>query len=222
MLRVAVLASGRGSNFAALLRAAEHADAGFGVVGLYSDRATAAALELAARSGLDHASLDPRAHADRVAFDHAFFARVRQIQPDLIVCAGYMRIISATALANLTVPMLNIHPSLLPRHRGLDTHARAIAAGDVEHGASVHVVTPELDAGPVLAQARVPIDTDDTPDSLAARVLEQEHRLLPACVGAIARGRLVLDGKTFRFDGVRLDQPLRLGADGQLHAGASA
>jgi len=215
MLRVAVLASGRGSNFAALLAASRVADARFRVVGLYSDRADAPALELARAAGLDSASLDPRSHANRVAFDAALFARVLHVQPDLIVCAGYMRVISATALAQLAIPMINIHPSLLPRHRGLDTHARALAAGDLEHGASVHLVTPELDAGPVIAQARIRVNPDDTAASLAARVLAQEHRLLPACVELFASGRIRADHTGAYLDGAPLAAPLQL-MDGQL------
>lgn len=215
MLRVAVLASGRGSNFAALLAASRVADARFRVVGLYSDRADAPALELARAAGPDSASLDPRSHANRVAFDAALFARVLHVQPDLIVCAGYMRVISATALAQLAIPMINIHPSLLPRHRGLDTHARALAAGDLEHGASVHLVTPELDAGPVIAQARIRVNPDDTAASLAARVLAQEHRLLPACVELFASGRIRADHTGAYLDGAPLAAPLQL-MDGQL------
>lgn len=215
MLRVAVLASGRGSNFVALLEASRAAGAQFNVVGVYSDRADAGALKLAADAGLDTAHLDPRAYADRVGFDLALFERVLRVQPDLIVCAGYMRIISANALARLDVPMINIHPSLLPRYPGLNTHARALAAGDAEHGASVHVVTPELDAGPVIAQARIPIGHNDDAESLAARVLEQEHRLLPACVALYAKGQLQLDHAHVHLNGVQLSAPLQL-HDGHL------
>lgn len=215
MLRVAVLASGRGSNFAALLTASRDADARFRVVGLYSDRGDAPALELARAAGLDTASLDPRNYANRAAFDTALFARVLHVQPDLIVCAGYMRIISATALAQFSIPMINIHPSLLPRHRGLDTHSRALAAADLEHGASVHLVTPELDAGPVIAQARIQVNADDTAASLAARVLEQEHRLLPACANLFANGRMRADHTGAYLDGAPLAAPLQL-VEGQL------
>lgn len=214
MLRVAVLASGRGSNFAALLDASRTPDARYELVGLYSDRAEAPALELARTNGLDSACIERDPFPSRAAFDQAFFTRVLQIQPHLIVCAGYMRVISAQALAQLNVPLINIHPSLLPRYPGLDTHARALAAGDREHGASVHLVTPELDGGPVLAQARVAIEADDTPDALAARVLVQEHRLLPACVALFARNRLQIVAGEPWLDGARLKAPLQLHADG--------
>ena len=215
MLRVAVLASGRGSNFAALLESERNPDAGFRLVGLYSDRTEAPALQRARAAGLDAASRSPRDYADRAAFDAALFGRVARIHPDLIVCAGYMRIISATALAHLTTPMINIHPSLLPLYPGLDTHARALAAGDAEHGVSVHVVTAELDGGPVIAQARVKVCPGDTPELLAARVLEQEHRLLPACVRLFANGRLRLTNTQPYLDDMPLEAPLQLN-DGSL------
>ena len=124
-----------------------------------------------------------------------------------------MRIISAEALAHLPMPTINIHPSLLPKYPGLHTHARALEAGDTEHGSSVHVVTAELDAGPLLAQARIPVQANDTPDSLAVRVLEQEHRLLPTCVRAIAAGRLDLSTTPPGFDGQPLLRPLALWQD---------
>lgn len=209
MLRVAVLASGRGSNLGALLGASRAPDAGYSIVGVFSDKPDAFALDIAHEAGIPAVALAPAKGKDRSAFDAALFAKVREIQPDLIVCAGYMRIISADALANLPIPMINIHPSLLPKYPGLHTHARALHAGDAEHGSSVHVVTADLDAGPLLAQARVPVLADDTPDTLAARVLVQEHRLLPACVRAIAAGLLSL-ADTPRFEGAPLIAPLRL------------
>lgn len=210
MLRVAVLASGRGSNFIALLKASEVSGAGFSVVGVYSDRADAGALELARDAGLDIAALDRGLYADRASFDRAIFSRVLEIQPNLIVCAGYMRIISPSVLEELPVPMINIHPSLLPLYPGLHTHARALAAGDSEHGASVHVVTAELDAGPIIAQARITIHANDTPDSLAERVLEREHWLLPACVRLIASRRIGLGPDSIQLDGEPLVTPLQL------------
>ena len=210
MLRIAVLASGRGSNLGALLDASRAPGAGYSIVGVFSDKPDAGALDIAREAGIPAIALAPAKGGDRSAYDDAFFAKVRQVQPDLIVCAGYMRIISAEALAHLPMPMINIHPSLLPKYPGLHTHARALDAGDAQHGSSVHVVTADLDAGPLLAQARVPVLADDTPDSLATRVLVHEHRLLPACVRAIADGRLSLDGSAPRFRGMPLTAPLRL------------
>lgn len=206
MLRVAVLASGRGSNLAALIQA-QNPD--WQVLGVFSDKPDCNALKLAAAAGLIAVALKPRDYDNRAAFDHALFTAVESVQPDLIVCAGYMRIISSDALARIRIPMINIHPSLLPRHRGLDTHARALAAADSVHGCSVHQVIPELDAGPVLAQARLAIHAGDTVQTLARRVLELEHRLLPACVDAIAKGRIRLQADAVHFEGRRLHAPLR-------------
>ena len=210
MLRVAVLASGRGSNLGALLEAGRAPTAGYGIVCVFSDKPDAGALSIARDAAIPAIALAAQKGVERSAFDTAFFAKVQEVQPDLIVCAGYMRIISAAALAQVSPPMINIHPSLLPRYPGLHTHARALEAGDAEHGSSVHVVTADLDAGPLLAQARIPVLSGDTPDTLAERVLMQEHRLLPACVRSIASGRLSLEGALPRFDGTPLSAPLHL------------
>ncbi|HAI58376.1 MAG TPA: phosphoribosylglycinamide formyltransferase, partial [Xanthomonadaceae bacterium] len=163
-------------------------------------------------------AMKPNGFATREAFDAAMFDAITAVQPDLIVCAGYMRIIGSAAIARFPQRMLNIHPSLLPRHPGLHTHQRALEAGDTEHGASVHIIIPELDAGPVLAQARVAVHADDTADTLAARVLTCEHPLLLATVAAVARGEIALDDDGLRWHGQPLRQPLRLGADHRLHA----
>ncbi|HRO87114.1 MAG: phosphoribosylglycinamide formyltransferase [Chiayiivirga sp.] len=210
MLRVAVLASGRGSNLAALLAASRAPDAGYRIVGVFSDQADAGALALAREADIEAAAVTRRPDEPRAAHDARLFARVAEVQPNLIVCAGYMRIISAEALSQLAIPMINLHPSLLPLHPGLDTHARALAAGDAQHGCSVHVVTADLDAGPLLAQSRIAIEADDTPERLAARVLACEHRLLPATVRAIARGTLDLSGPVPHHGGVPLSAPLQL------------
>lgn len=220
MLRVAVLASGRGSNLAALIQASRAPDAGYALVGVFSDQPAAGALTLATEAGIEAAAVPRQPGEARARHDARLFTRVLQVQPDLIVCAGYMRIISADALATLVTPMINLHPSLLPLYPGLDTHARALAAGDAEHGCSVHVVTAELDAGPLLAQARVAIEPGDTAERLAARVLEREHRLLPATVAAIARRRLDLSTAPPRFDGAPLRAPLRLTPGDALEPGA--
>lgn len=218
-LRLAVLASGGGSNLQALIDAIAADRLHARIVGVFSDRADAGALARARQAGLPAHALRPRDWPDRAAHDTALFDAIAAVQPDLIVCAGYMRIIGAHAIARFAGRMLNIHPSLLPRHPGLHTHARAIAAGDAEHGASVHVVTPDLDAGPVLAQARVPVRPDDTPETLAARVLAREHPLLVATIAALADRRLHIgpDGKP-RLDGVPLCAPLQLDARDRLHA----
>ena len=161
-LRVAVLASGRGSNFVALATAMQRG-LPIDLVGVFSDRPRAAVLVRAAEFGIPAQSFAPTQFADRAAYEAALFGAIDQVQPDLIVCAGYMRLLGTATVQARLGRMINIHPSLLPRHRGLHTHQRALDAGDCEHGASVHFVTPELDGGPVIAQARVPIEAGDDP-----------------------------------------------------------
>lgn len=216
MLRVAVLASGRGSNFNALLQACARGAIPARVVGLFSDKPASGAMELARAAGLPAIAVRPREHPSREAFDEKFFEAVDRVQPDLIVCAGYMRLISAAEASRHQGRMINIHPSLLPRYPGLDTHARALAAGDAEHGASVHYVIPALDAGPVISQARVPVLAGDDAEALAARVIAREHPLLCATVREIARGRVRMAGEQVEFDGVALRAPLQLDAQGRL------
>lgn len=206
--RIAVLASGRGSNFAALLAARDRGELPVEFVLVASDKADAGALALAREAGVPTLALSPRDYADRASFDHALFERVAEAKPDLLVLAGFMRIIDGGALAPWVGRMVNIHPSLLPKYRGLHTHRRALAAGDAEHGASVHFVTAELDGGPVIAQARIPIGPDDDEQRLAERLLAVEHRLLPAVAAGIAAGRITLRDGRVNLDGAPLDAPL--------------
>ncbi len=208
-LRIAVLASGRGSNFAALLAARARGELPVEFVLVGSDKADAGALALACAAGVPTLALSPRDYPDRAAFDHALFERVSQSGAELLVLAGFMRIIDGTALAPWVGRMINIHPSLLPSYRGLHTHRRALAAGDAEHGASVHYVTAELDGGPVIAQARIAIAPGDDEHSLATRLLAYEHRLLPAVVSHIAQERLALREGRVWLDGVPLAAPLQ-------------
>jgi len=215
-LRVVVLASGRGSNFAALIAAQQRGELPIEIRALLSDKRTAPALLLAENAGVEAIALRPRDYADRLAFDRALFARAAQFAPDLIVLAGYMRIIDAAVVSEWQGRMINIHPSLLPKYPGLDTHARALAAGDAVHGASVHFVTGELDGGPVIAQVELPVVAGDTPESLAARLIAFEHRLLIASVDLIAQHRIALVDGHVQFDGRALSAPL-LDAHGILH-----
>ncbi|MGN6383395.1 phosphoribosylglycinamide formyltransferase [Dyella sp. KULCS107] len=208
-LRVAVLASGRGSNLAALLQARSRGELPVEFVLVGSDKADAGALTLAREAGIPTAVLDPRRFPDRVSFDHALFERIQESGAELLVLAGFMRIIDGAALAPWVGRMINIHPSLLPKYRGLHTHRRALAAGDTEHGASVHYVTAELDGGPVIAQARLAIAPQDDEQTLAARLLGYEHRLLPAVVSHIAQGRLALRDGQVLLDGAPLATPLQ-------------
>ena len=216
MLDVIVLASGRGSNFAALLDAQQRADSPYRIRALLSNKPAAPALDLARDAGIAAIALAPRDFADRASFDRALFARAAQFHPDLIVLAGYMRVIDAGAIADWHGKIVNIHPSLLPKYPGLRTHERALEAGDNVHGASVHFVTAQLDGGPVIAQAQMPVLAGDTPESLARRLLPLEHQLLTASVDLIARGHIVLGNGGVELDGAPLAAPLSLQIDGSL------
>lgn len=211
-LRIAVLASGRGSNLEALIAAQAAGHLPIEIVLVASDRADALALRIAEAAGIATIALDPRGYADRASFDFDLFARIAQAAPDVLVLAGFMRILDPAVLAPWAGRAINIHPSLLPKYRGLRTHERAIKAGDAVHGASVHFVTAELDGGPVIAQIEIPLAEGDTPASLAARLLPNEHRLLIACVELIAAGRLALEADTAVLDGRPLASPMKLEA----------
>ena len=184
-----MLVSGRGSNLAALI------DAGCPIAGVVSNVPSAPALERARAAGIPTCTLDHRGYRSRAAFDAALAERIDGPgRADLVVLAGFMRVLGAAFTKRFAGRLINVHPSLLPAFPGLCTHARALAAGVVEHGCTVHFVTEELDAGPIVAQARVPVRPGDTPESLAARVLAEEHRLLPASVHRFLIGRLPLPG----------------------------
>lgn len=214
--RIAVLASGRGSNLLALLDAIAAGGLDAQVVGVFSDKPSCGAIAIARARGLHWVAIPPRDCADRAAHDEALFSEIDAVQPDLIVCAGYMRIIGAAALRRFEGRMINLHPSLLPRYPGLDTHARALAAGDAEHGASVHAVIPELDAGGVVSQVRVPVVPGDDAASLSRRLLRREHALLVATVQLFAQRRVQLHAHHAQLDGRRLAAPLQLDADNRL------
>lgn len=191
-LRLAVLASGRGSNLQALIDAIAEGELAAEIVGVYSDKADAGALQRARDAGIPAHAITPKRFATRAEFDAALFARIDAATPDLIVCAGYMRLITADVVDARRGRIINIHPSLLPAFKGLHTHAQALAAGVPEHGASVHFVTADLDGGPVIAQARVPVLPGDSVETLSARVLAEEHPLLVETVRWLAAGRIVL------------------------------
>jgi len=218
MLRIAVLASGRGSNLQALIDAIAAGRIDAQLVGVFSDRADAFALERARRAGIATLSLSPRDFADRLAFDKQLFSHIDAVHPDVIVCAGYMRLLSDREVEAHAGRMINIHPSLLPAFKGLRTHQQALAAGVSEHGASVHVVSAELDGGPVIAQARVSVRRGDDVPMLAQRVLDREHPLLVETLRWLAAGRLVLDRYGATLDGAKLSAPLQLDADNHLIA----
>ena len=210
MLQIAVLASGRGSNLLALSDAIAGGELAARIAGVFSDKADSGALAHARATGLAAEHIDPKQYASRRAFDDALFERVDASGADLIVCAGFMRILSPHVVAPRVTRMINIHPSLLPKYPGLHTHQRALDAGDREHGASVHVVIPALDAGPVIARTLLAIEPGDDAQTLAARLLPREHRLLVQVARWVAEGRLAFDAESVHFDGTALFEPLQV------------
>jgi phosphoribosylglycinamide formyltransferase-1/phosphoribosylamine--glycine ligase/phosphoribosylglycinamide formyltransferase/phosphoribosylformylglycinamidine cyclo-ligase len=186
--RVGILISGTGSNMEALIRAAEAEDCPYEVAVVISNRPDAAGLDRAKALGVTAIAVDHTPFGkDREAHEHALDAALRRFGCSYVALAGYMRIMTPFLVGAWQGRMLNIHPSLLPKYPGLDTHRRAIEAGDVEAGCSVHLVTAGVDEGPVLAQARVPVLPGDTPETLAERVLAEEHRLYPQALADLAR-----------------------------------
>lgn len=192
---VAVLISGGGSNLQALLDAARSPDYPARIVLVVSNRADAGGLARAEAARVPTRVIDHRDFADRTAFDAAVHAALVDSGARLVALAGFMRVLSAGFVTAWRGRMLNIHPSLLPSFKGLHTHARALEAGCKLHGCTVHFVVPDLDDGPIVAQAAVPVLDDDDADRLAARVLAQEHRIYPAALAAVARGALRIDGQ---------------------------
>ncbi len=190
--RLAVLISGSGSNLQALIDDSQRADAPFEIGLVISNRADAVGLERAGRAGIPTRTLSHRGFETRAAYDAALAELLASQAPDLIALAGFMRILTPAFVEQWQGRMLNIHPSLLPRYRGLHTHERVLEAGDPWHGATVHFVTAELDGGPAILQARLAVLADDDPARLAARVLAQEHRIYPLAVRWFAEGRLAL------------------------------
>lgn len=210
--RVAVLVSGRGSNFEALHHALQSApEISAQIVGLISDQPQALALEKAQRLGVPAKIVDATAHESKAAFEHALMVALSALAPDWIVLAGFMRVLTADAIKPFAGRMINIHPSLLPRHRGLHTHERVLAAGERQHGASMHFVTPELDGGPVLSQVAMAVDQSDDATSLAQRLLPLEHRLMKATVALLATHDVKCANGKITINGQALLQPLQLG-----------
>jgi phosphoribosylglycinamide formyltransferase-1 len=207
-LSIVVLLSGGGSNLQAILDAIARGEVEAEVRAVISNRPDAYGLERAKAAGIATAVLDHKAYADREAFDAAMMALIDRYEPALVVLAGFMRILSEGFVRHYEGRMLNIHPSLLPKYRGLNTHQRAIEANEAWHGASVHFVTPELDGGPVILQARVPVHAGDDPAALAARVLEMEHRIYPLAIRWIAEGRVGLRDHRVWLDGEPLAEPV--------------
>lgn len=196
MKRIVILISGRGSNMEALIRARDAGNLPVEIAAVLSNKADAKGLETAAKAGIATGVLDHKAFASREDFDTALAQMIDGYQPDLVVLAGFMRILSAGFVRHYEGRLLNIHPSLLPAFTGLHTHQRALDEGVRLHGCTVHFVTAELDHGPIVAQAAVPVCDGDDEASLSARVLTQEHRLYPLAVRWFAEDRLsIVDGK---------------------------
>lgn len=208
--RAVVLISGRGSNMQSLHRASQNGLCAIDIVSIISNRPKAAGLEYAQTHNIPTSCVDHTQFETRDAFDQSLIKAIDAFKPDIVILAGFMRILTADFTEHFSGKLLNIHPSLLPKYRGTQTHQRAIDAGDSEHGASVHFVTAELDGGPVIAQAIVPIKPEDHADSLAGRVLEQEHQLYYRAVDWVARGlircenNLILIGEQTLLDPVKI------------------
>lgn len=198
MISLVILISGRGSNMVALLAASARGELPVRIAGVVANEPQAGGLAVAAAAGVPTSVVDHRAFAERALFDAALAEAIDAFAPDVVVLAGFMRILGASFVQRYAGRLLNIHPSLLPAFPGLHTHRRALAEGVRIHGCSVHFVTADLDHGPIVIQAAVPVLDDDDEETLAARVLAQEHRIYPLAVRWFAEGRLQLrDGRVF-------------------------
>lgn len=207
--KVAVLISGRGSNMQSLVRACAAPDYPAEIVLVLSNRADAAGLDFAREAGIATAVISHKDFPDRASFDAAMDAEIRRHGAELICLAGFMRLLDARIIEAWRDRMINIHPSLLPSFRGLDTHERALEAGVKLAGCSVHFVRPDVDTGPIIAQAAVPVLPGDTPDVLAARILEQEHLIYPMALRLVAEGRVRVEDKRAIVDAPAAAIPLR-------------
>ncbi|MDY4368210.1 phosphoribosylglycinamide formyltransferase [Pectobacterium brasiliense] len=204
MKNIVVLISGHGSNLQALIDACKNGRLKGKIVAVFSNNAEAYGLERAQDADIPTCVLNPEDFADRAAFDAALANEIEQYEPALVVLAGYMRILSPEFVAQFAGKMLNIHPSLLPKYPGLHTHRKALENGDREHGTSVHFVTDELDGGPLILQAKVPVFSDDTEESLSERVKTHEHTIYPMVINWFLNGRLVMRDNEAWLDSVRI------------------
>lgn len=203
-----ILISGRGSNMRSLIEASHKPHASYRVALVLSDQPEAAGLNVAAELGIPARALPAQGFARREAYDQCLCDAVHAAQPALVALAGFMRILGPAFVHTFAGRLVNIHPSLLPLYKGLHTHRRAIEAGDVQHGATVHYVTEELDGGPGILQARVPVLPDDDVPALSARVQQVEHRIFPLAVQWHCAGRIACRGDQVFMDGCPLDRPL--------------
>ena len=204
--RIVVLISGSGTNLQAIIDACKTPNYPGSVVAVLSNKDSAYGLTRAQNQGIETETLSHQAFESRDSYDQALVKTIDKYQPDLIVLAGFMRILTPDFVEHYKGKLLNIHPSLLPKYQGLNTHQRAIDAGDTEHGVSVHFVTEELDGGPVILQAKVPVFDTDSADDLAVRVHEQEHRIYPLVVKWFCQGRLQMTDDSAQLDSSVLPQ----------------
>jgi phosphoribosylglycinamide formyltransferase-1 len=208
---IVILISGRGSNMRALIERSQAADAAYSVAAVISDRPDAGGLEIARQQGVVARALPRPPGSERAAYDRLLAAQINEYSPSLVVLAGFMRILSAEFVERFAGRILNIHPSLLPKYAGLHTHRRVLEAHEAEHGVTVHFVTEELDGGPPVLQARVPVLPGDTEATLSKRVLIQEHIIYPLAVNWFCQGRLRCEAGKARLDGRLLSEPVQVG-----------
>jgi len=202
--KIVILISGRGSNMEAIVRAGLPAQVG----AVISNRPDAAGLKFAAQAGVETQVVDERAYASRDAFEGELAAAIDRRSPDLVALAGFMRVLGADFVRRYSGKLLNIHPSLLPAFPGLHTHRRALQEGVKLHGCTVHFVTPQVDHGPIVVQAAVPVRAGDTESALAARVLKQEHRIYPLALRWFLEDRLVVENGLVRVNGTEARQSI--------------
>ncbi len=207
MYKIVVLISGGGSNLQAIIDEIQAGNITAEISAVISNRADAFGLERAEKAGIDNHVLDHTAFSSRESFDQSLSQIIDSYEPDLVVLAGFMRILSDDFVEHFKGKMINIHPSLLPKYKGLNTHKRALESGDKQHGASVHYVIPELDAGTIIIQGIVPIKESDTSDSLQQRVHKVEHQIYPLAVQYLAEGNLHLENDKLLYKGDVLDTP---------------
>ncbi len=207
-LSLVVLLSGNGSNLQAIIDKIHDGNLNAEIVAVVSNRPDAYGLQRAREHGIQAISLDHKAFSEREAFDQHLQQQIDQFNPDLIVLAGYMRILSTDFIQHYWPNMINIHPSLLPKYQGLNTHQRALENQDAEHGVSIHIVTAELDSGPVIVQGKFAIDASDDAESLQQKVHQLEHQMYPQVIQWLAEKRLQLTAGLPHFDGMHLSKPL--------------
>jgi phosphoribosylglycinamide formyltransferase 1 len=207
---IVILISGRGSNMRALIERSQAADAAYTVASVLSDRADAGGLEIARQLGVTARTVPRETGSERADYDRILAAAIAEYSPSLIVLAGFMRILTASFVARFTGRILNIHPSLLPKYAGLHTHRHVLEERETEHGVTVHFVTEQLDGGPPVLQARVPVLPGDTEMTLSQRVLIQEHIIYPLAVNWFCQGRLRCEAGKARLDGRLLSGPVQI------------